>query len=69
MDGHMMRPSAHRLTQKRACDQRGGGQGLLELGSEWRNRRLLTGSPKAIPPNGTPASRANSPYLMAAHEL
>jgi hypothetical protein len=26
-----MRPSAHRLTPKRACDQRSGGQCLLEL--------------------------------------
>jgi hypothetical protein len=58
MDGHMMRRSAHRLTQKRACDQRGGGQYLLELGSEARNLGLLAGAPKAIPLNGTPASRA-----------
>ena len=31
MDGPMMRPSAPKLTPKRACDQRGGEQCLLEL--------------------------------------
>jgi hypothetical protein len=34
-----MRPSAHKLTPKRACDQRSGGQCLLELELEGRNLR------------------------------
>jgi len=37
MDGRIMKPSAHRLTPKRACDQRGGEQCLLELGAWGRN--------------------------------
>ena len=69
MDGHMMRPIAHRLTQKRACDQRGGGQCLLELGSEGRNLRLLAGSPQGHPTEWHPSVARNSPHLMVAHEL
>jgi hypothetical protein len=52
MDGHMMRSSAHRLTQKRAYHQRRGGQCLLELEPGAQFSHLSAGSPQTIPLNG-----------------
>ena len=66
MDGHMISLSAHRLTPKRACDQRGAGQCLLELGPEGRTLRLLAGSSQGHPTEWRSSVACTSPYLMVS---
>ena len=66
MDGYMMSLGAHRLTPKRACDQRGAGQFLPELGPEGRTLRLLAGGPQGHPSEWRSSVARTSPYLMVS---
>jgi hypothetical protein len=64
-----MRPSAHRLTPKRGCDQRSGEQCLLELKPGGAIFAPVSRQPPGHSTKMAPSVARNGLYLMLSYEL